>query len=73
MSNGKAGDNAYTDVVHHGIRVFGEPLDGLIGELERTGGCPSELFDKMTNAQTLLWRIEHEVRELLAARVASQG
>lgn len=35
MPNGKPGDHPITDIVVHRSRVFGEPFDDLIREIDR--------------------------------------
>lgn len=37
MPNGKPGDHPLTDIVVHGIVIFGDGIDALIGELDRRG------------------------------------
>jgi hypothetical protein len=38
VPNGKAGDHPLTDIVVHGMTVFGEPVDGLIRHAHAKGG-----------------------------------
>ncbi|MDJ0976665.1 MAG: hypothetical protein QNJ98_19570 [Planctomycetota bacterium] len=47
MPNGKPGDHPYTDVVLHGIDVFGPPIDDLLRRAAATGGCPEPLRTKL--------------------------
>ena len=38
MPNGRPGDHPLTDVLHHGLSVFGDEADGLIREIAALGG-----------------------------------
>jgi hypothetical protein len=38
MPNGKPGDHPLTDIVVHGMKVFGGPCDELISEISQRGG-----------------------------------
>ena len=43
MPNGKPGDHPYTDVVLHGMSVFGPVIDGLIHRVAETGGADDDV------------------------------
>jgi hypothetical protein len=43
MPNGKPGDHPLTDIVVHGMEVFGTPCDELIREINGRPGGPTAL------------------------------
>jgi hypothetical protein len=76
MPNGRGGDHPYSDIVSHGMKKFGEPLDGLVRELARTGGCPEELANQLFEAEEALrqlLRVEHAIRKVLDERRRAGG
>ena len=76
MPNGKPGDHPYTDIVTHGANRFGEPLDSLVRELARTGGCPAELADQLFEAEDAvrqIKRVEQAVQKVLDERKRAGG
>lgn len=76
MPNGKPGDHPYTDIVVHGAAKFGEPLDGLVREMSRTGGYPEEVANQLFEAEEAvrqLRRVEHAVRKVLDERRRADG
>jgi hypothetical protein len=76
MPNGKPGDHPYTDIVAHGAARFGEPLDGLVRELSRTGGCPEELANQLFEAEEAvrqLRRVEQAIKKVLDERRRAGG
>lgn len=80
MPNGKPGDHPYTDVVIHGAKRFGEPIDELLRQLETTGGCPDHLsrllYDNdpsYRDVQVDREKVESAIRRVLAERQGGTG
>jgi hypothetical protein len=78
MANGKPGDHAYTDVVAHGMTVFGTTIDGLIQRIAETGGADAAvgaLLDendpRWGNANCDYAAVEAKLRQILATRQRS--
>ena len=74
MPNGKPGDHPYTDVVLHGMTVFGPVIDGLIRRVAETGGADEEVWlllhhhDPRLGAGCDPAAVEAKLRQLVAAR-----
>ena len=46
MPNGKPGDHPVTDILDYGLKVYGEPLDGLVKEVADL--ARTRAFDDLT-------------------------
>ncbi len=75
MPNGKPGDNPYTDVVLHGMTVFGPVIDGLIRRVAETGGADDDLLLLLHHHDPRLGvagcdpgAVEAKLRQVVAAR-----
>jgi hypothetical protein len=80
LPNGKPGDHPYTDVVVHGAKRFGEPIDGLLRQLAKTGGCPDDLslllFENdpsFRDVKVDRAKVESAIRRVLAERQGGTG
>jgi hypothetical protein len=75
MPNGKPGDHPYTDVVLHGMTVFGPVIDGLIRRVAETGGADEEVWLLLHHHDPRLGvagcdpaAVEVKLRQVVAAR-----
>jgi hypothetical protein len=75
MPNGKPGDNPYTDVVLHGMTVFGPVIDGLIRRVAETGGADQVVLRLLHDHDPRLGAagcdpaaVEAKLRQVVAAR-----
>ncbi len=77
MPNGKPFDHTCTDIVVHGMDVFGEPIDGLVRRVRETGDIPTSLRDLIRAGDPRFGRhpdpapLEAALRALLAERGAA--
>jgi hypothetical protein len=46
MPNGKPGDHPLTDIVVHGMTVFGDPVDGLIRDAHDAGALRGRIANE---------------------------
>lgn len=80
MPNGRPFDHPYSDVVHHGMTVFGPVIDGLIREVDQAGGMDEAISSLLLKNDPRFRTVEGppddvkgELRRFLARRKGQPG
>jgi hypothetical protein len=80
MPNGTIGDHPYTDIVHHGRRVYSPTADALVLEIHNLGGGEriadmllSEFNELLKPDVPRLERILTSIRDELVAQARERG
>jgi hypothetical protein len=70
MPNGNPGDHPYTDIVIHGMEVFGDEIDDLVREIDRLAGSEAVLERTAKILWNHFWRQIKDPDELKSELLA---